>query len=210
MCHKEKNKLKGTNALEYIKWGEKQGFHERPSCRGRQRWWDLGEKSFADFLWFKAFNDRFLVISNADHLPSSDRFYSIFLYDDYKSFFGNTCIALNSMTSHFFTELNGRVNLGEGALDNMAYEARKILIIQPSLLNSKNVRTEREIKGIFEECGINPEQSIRSQKPNPLPGRKTLDDVVFDILGLTQEERDEVYWAVCELVKNRLEKARSV
>jgi len=40
--------------------------------------------------------------------------------------------------------------------------------------------------------------------------RKALDDIVFDILGLTQEERKEVYWAVCELVKNRLEKAKSV
>ena len=57
---------------------------------------------------------------------------------------------------------------------------------------------------------LNPKQPIRSQKPNPLPDRKALDDIVFDILGLTQEERNEFYWAVCELVKNRLEKARSV
>jgi hypothetical protein len=32
----------------------------------------------------------------------------------------------------------------------------------------------------------------------------------FDILCLTEDERTEVYRAVCELVKNRLEKARSV
>jgi hypothetical protein len=51
---------------------------------------------------------------------------------------------------------------------------------------------------------------IRSQTPNSLPDRKALDDIVFDILGLTQQERNEVYWAVCELVKNRLEKAKSV
>lgn len=49
-----------------------------------------------------------------------------------------------------------------------------------------------------------------AQKPNHLPDRKALDDIVFDILGPTEEERQEVYWAVCELVKNRLEKARSV
>lgn len=51
---------------------------------------------------------------------------------------------------------------------------------------------------------------IRKQKPNPLPDRKAIDDIVFDTLGLTEDERNEVYWAVCELVKNRLEKARSV
>jgi hypothetical protein len=57
---------------------------------------------------------------------------------------------------------------------------------------------------------INSKQPIREQKPNPLPDRKALDDIVFDILGLTEDERNEVYWAVCEMVKNRLEKARSV
>lgn len=45
---------------------------------------------------------------------------------------------------------------------------------------------------------------------NLLPDHKALDDIVFDILGLTEDERNEVYWAVLELVKNRLEKARSV
>jgi len=48
------------------------------------------------------------------------------------------------------------------------------------------------------------------QKPNFLPDRKALDDIVFDILGLTEDERNEVYWSVCELVNNRLDKARSV
>ncbi len=35
-------------------------------------------------------------------------------------------------------------------------------------------------------------------------------DIVFDALALTEEERKEVYLAVTELVKARLEKARSV
>jgi len=55
-----------------------------------------------------------------------------------------------------------------------------------------------------------PNRLIFEQKPNPLPGRKALDEIIFDRLGLTEDERNEVFWAVCELVKNRLEKARSV
>lgn len=66
------------------------------------------------------------------------------------------------------------------------------------------------LKSYFPDLGINLARPIRSQKPNPLPDRKALDDVMFDILGLTRDERNEVYWSVCELVKNRLEKARSV
>lgn len=31
MCHKSKKDLKGTNALKYIEWGERQGFNQRPT-----------------------------------------------------------------------------------------------------------------------------------------------------------------------------------
>ena len=62
---------------------------------------------------------------------------------------------------------------------------------------------------IFTELGFDPSKPIREQEPNPLPDRKALDDIVFDALGLTEEERKEVYWSVAELVKSRLDKARS-
>ncbi len=42
------------------------------------------------------------------------------------------------------------------------------------------------------------------------PDRFELDSVVFDVLGLTDEERLQVYRAVVELVKNRLVKVKSV
>jgi hypothetical protein len=37
-----------------------------------------------------------------------------------------------------------------------------------------------------------------------------LDEVVFKLLGLTENEQLEVYQAVVELVKNRLAKANSI
>ncbi|MEM4625719.1 MAG: hypothetical protein QXJ28_03085 [Candidatus Pacearchaeota archaeon] len=58
---------------------------------------------------------------------------------------------------------------------------------------------------------------IRSQKPNPLPDRKALDDIIFsrrdaiaDARGLTEAEQKEVCWSVADLVKKRLDKTRSV
>ena len=65
------------------------------------------------------------------------------------------------------------------------------------------------IKSIFEELGFDRNISIRSQEPDPLPDRKELDNIIFDELGLTEEERNEVYWATAELVKQRLDKAGS-
>ena len=62
---------------------------------------------------------------------------------------------------------------------------------------------------LCEELGFNRTEPIRDQLPNPLPDRKELDDLIFDELGLTQAERDEVYWSLAELVKQRLDKAAS-
>jgi len=49
-----------------------------------------------------------------------------------------------------------------------------------------------------------------NERPKPLPDRAEIDSVIFDELDLIEEERKEVYWIVCELVKQRLEKARSL
>lgn len=43
-----------------------------------------------------------------------------------------------------------------------------------------------------------------------MPDRRELDRIIFEALGLTEEEQLEDYRAVVELVKNRLVKARSV
>jgi len=96
------------------------------------------------------------------------------------------------------------------------WQLKKLLIIDTSNVSSELCKSVispyfiRPMYSLFNELNINPKQPIRSQKPDPLPDRKALDDVAFDTLGLTPAERDEVYWAVCELVKNRLEKAKSV
>ena len=44
MCRKSKEYLRGTAALEYIRWGETKGYHRRASVRPRRRWYDLGER----------------------------------------------------------------------------------------------------------------------------------------------------------------------
>jgi hypothetical protein len=78
------------------------------------------------------------------------------------------------------------------------------------LFTQKQTFLTREIKSIFEELGFDKNKPIREQQPNPLPDRKELDDIIFDELGLTEEERKEVYWSVAELVKQRLDKSKSV
>ena len=209
MCHRDKKDLKGTNALKYIEWGEKQGFHKRPTCASRQRWWDLGEPPLSNFLWTMTYRERFFVAQNKIAYADA-RFYDMYSSDEIGAI-ANTSFCL------FWMELQARgYGGGGGPVDVKVYEVQNFEIpfvpqpLRENLLTSFGQVANREIKPIFTELGINPAFPIREQKPNPLPDRKALDDIVFDVLGLTEDERNELYWAVCELVKNRLEKARSV
>lgn len=128
-------------------------------------------------------------------------------------------LLLNATFTALFIEIYGTYELGEGALFVAVYNFNNIGIISPHLIDQQQSQLlsgiseklfMREILDMYSELGINPKQPIRSQKPNLFPERKALDDVVFNLLDLTQSERDEVYWSVCEMVRNRLEKARSV
>jgi len=114
-----------------------------------------------------------------------------------------------------FREIYGRSNLGLGTLKFEVMDAKKlpfiILEAKRGILNDLlNKMANREIGTVLEELGLNHSKPIREQEPKPLPDRAELDNIIFDELGLTQEERKEVYWSVCELVKQRLDKAKSL
>jgi len=57
---------------------------------------------------------------------------------------------------------------------------------------------------------VKPEALTLEQVRRASPNRFDLDAVIFDVLGLTNEERLAVYKSVAQLVKDRLTKARSV
>lgn len=212
MIHKDKEKLKGKNILKYINEGERKGFNKRSTCASRKNWYDLGNQKSPDLLWFKAFNDR--VISPVNNLGfySSDRFYAIYLHKK-KFRFPIACI-LNSTLAHLIVEMWGRVNLGEGALDNMTYEAASMLIIKPEFFNvmSKKVIENffrRPISSVFNEIGATNTKDVTNEKI--AADRRELDKIIMgDILGLTESEQLEVYKAVIDLVSSRLQRARSV
>ncbi|MEM0143856.1 MAG: DNA methyltransferase, partial [Candidatus Parvarchaeum sp.] len=126
-------------------------------------------------------------------------------------------LILNSTLTFLLFEILSRQGFGGGSAIMVKSDlSNHMLIYDPSSFD-KNVSDEifetfigREIKTIFEECGIDPNKEIRRQEPKPLPDRAEIDNVIFDGLGLTQDERKEVYWSVCELVKQRIDKAKSL
>jgi len=127
----------------------------------------------------------------------------------------NTILSLNSTLSLLFVELRGRKGQGGGVLTFYGPEFTGHQIIDPTLLDGiddavYDSLVNREIGEVFVECGFDTEVPIREQTPSPLPDRKAVDDFIFDILGLTPDERNEVYWYLCEAVQNRGTRSRSV
>lgn len=225
-----KEELKGKkslNLLSYISWGEKQVTRQRQkteagipwnkveTVKNRKYWYSIPPKNLEPANLFMQYvsSDRFYC-PYSDRKYVSDRcFHRIFVKKGQD--FRIIASYLNSSIQAFFVMLFGRSNLGQGALKFEASDAKKIIIPYPKtdskrLLNALDKLGKRKPLSIFLECGIDPLKPIREQEPKPLTDRAELDEVVFDELELTKEERKEVYWAVCELVKQRLDKAKSL
>ena len=210
MCHKNKNELKGTKTLEYIEWGERQDYNQRPTFKSRNLWWDLEEYA-SPFLWWVNIGDRYILFYNKEEALSDKMFYNLWpktnnLFSFIVTF---NCILVRLNAEIWGQEMTGSITVLTHTIEMM----QNIEVLSPDILHSyvcKKINIEREINNIFTELGFDKTRPIREQEPNPLPDRKELDDIVFDALGLTEEERKEVYWAVAELVKARLDKAKSV
>ena len=224
-CNHPKKALEGTRALEYIEWGEQAkvtirsgrqkgevitGYQNLTSLRNKRRWWSIGGRSPRPVLWPMIHHDRIGCFLNEYGFEVDHNLFEIE---------GDECPIVTSLFTSlvlFSRELFGRSNLGEGALKTEGIDIKKFLVLDPSytIWTESFMSRIRDYtpESIFTESGIDPESNvpIAEQEPRPLPDRKALDDIVFDALELTEEERKDVYRAVCQLVWNRISKAKSV
>ena len=197
MCHYERKELKGTAALKYIEWGESQGFQKRPSCAGRTRWWDLGERRVPPII----------SPSSVSELPRTFENQTVFadkrLYEVYPNASVSheaVLLATNAILSSLFLELGSRTGLGEGLLDLTVYELADCPIVIPTQLK----RMDAVLKEARQRTFLPLHQEIHHRN------RHELDSIIFETLGLTQGEQDAVYEAVINLVETRLKKAISL
>jgi len=215
VVHEDKEDLKGKNVLKYISWGEEQGFNRRPTCKQRKRWYDIGERRPARLLFLRATEDRPAVYFSKNGILHDQTFYSIYFDKKYLA-----AILNSTLINYFFREIisGAGAALGLGALWSAVYEVKKLPIINPQKLSESMLKklektfdklSIRPVKSVFEEIGANSPEEVSLDKVRP--DRRELDKIVMgEILGLTEEEQLEVYKAVIQLVKERIERAKSV
>ena len=216
ICHKEKNKLRRSNLAKYIRWGESQNFHKRPTCSSRKLWYGLGEEwEYAPLIFPAKVGERMPVVLN-DNIFEDKKLYGVIPKNkDDVLVIG---ALLNSTLTRLFIEYNCRQLTGAQAIadiDVNIVESLSIIDLQQinkplrkkleksflNLLDSKAESVFREIGEPFAEIDLS---GIKQE-------RRTLDKIVMgDIIGLSENEQIEVYVAVIDLVCSRLKKARSV
>jgi len=209
--------LRGTKAYDYIRLGERKGV---PKKRGkREKWWSLDEECLdPDILvpvqlwethkiFYKDINERIFFDQQLSGIkvnsPTLAKVVSAFLI---------------STLGSLLLETTGRAQLGEGSLQLASTDLKSLPILDPSTLDEskreKIIRAfdelcKRETLTIFEEIGARTPEEVSLEKVRP--DRRKLDKIIMgEILGLSEEEQLEVYRAVIDLVKSRMERARSV
>jgi len=202
LCHENKHDLRGTNVLEYIEWGEKQGYNKRPTCRGRVRWYDLGEREPTFVNCNYLVNEIMRFHYTEGGVFASDNFQEIHTSRGKEKLL---CLLLNSTLVSLFLNVTGRANFGGGLMKIQTYEVEWLNLLNPDVLAKKQLDALFAVSQVISD---RPMLSITDEIHQT--DRRALDDIVFDVLGLTAAEREAVYEAVVELVKRRLEKAKSV
>jgi methylase of polypeptide subunit release factors len=215
LIHKDKEELRGTNVLKYIEWGEEQRFHERPTCASKQRWYEL-YKVEADILSKRFIDKNFSFTLNPAKVAVGDTFFCIHL--KYASFIDVIAGILNSTLYSLMVEIYGRTVMGQGVLLLYGPEIGPMPIFDPSKLTqeqSDKIRkclktlSNRKPTTIFKEINAENSSEISINKVNY--DRRELDKILMEeILGLTEKEQLEVYRAVIDLVRARIEKAKTV
>ncbi|MDP2983683.1 MAG: N-6 DNA methylase [Candidatus Latescibacter sp.] len=216
MIHKDRADLKNTHILRYIKTGERSGFNQRTTCAGRERWYELGEWDPEGFLHPMVHNDRQLITLNDNKFYVDHNLFEI--RPEQNEWIKPLSLFFISTLSILIKEIGGRTNLGEGALKTEGIDIEKFLAlnmrdIKPEIIDKLNCwlikNPNYEHISCFIELGADSIEEVSLDKVNP--DRRELDKIIMgDILGLTEAEQLEVYRAVVDLVKSRIDKAKSL
>jgi type I restriction-modification system DNA methylase subunit len=219
ICHKANDELEGTRLLSYIKEGEKRDYHERPTCasRGRDSWYMLGKNwHYAPLIFPAKVGERMPVFLN-DEVFEDKKLYGITPKNS-----GDTLVLaglLNSTLSRFFIEFSARQLTGSQAIADIDVVVVEELLI-PYVRKALSAKIKKQIEKAFESLAQTPAESVFKEiapvssevSLNEIKAeRRELDRIIMsDVLGLSEDEQLAVYRAVVDLVRTRLDKAKSV
>lgn len=200
VCNEPRINLKGTKALKYIESAEKKHVNKSSTFKDNNQWYIIGEvKQKPCSLFYARQGESFRVIYNPNGIVPNDNLYTIVPKESNDNFL--LCAVLNSSFFALGLEVNGRINLGEGALKVQAYELAECIVpvikefndkVKVDIITEFNKLCARPIKSIFEEV--------------KMKDRQKLDSLILEALGLDPKVYlKPLYEGLTELVRERIE-----
>ena len=197
MVNKPKTVLRdeGAKVLTYILNGEEsevlmkrgkdagisvKGYHNVPSLSNKLNWYALEDKDPAPILFQQMFRKRIMVFDNTEKSYATHNFYEI--KPSKEAYIYPLLAYLNSSIGELCIELNGRYP-GNGLLELMVYEVADLPVLNPEMLSQREQNKLKTAFIHFEEKG----------------DKKILDDVIYEILGISVNEQKQVANSLIDL-----------
>ncbi|MBN2380639.1 SAM-dependent DNA methyltransferase [candidate division WOR-3 bacterium] len=201
LCNKSKEELRKLGhkgALKYIqdvgeKGATKKGvkWPEVPSVQGRKHWYGIQDREPAQVLGQMITGDRYFAALNPSKAYIDHNLFEFFPFEvSHEQLWSS----LSFVASFLYREINGRSNLGDGALKFEGIDWEACMIPDPKLLPKLKIPS-RPTPSIFDEL--------------KRKDRQAFDSAILEALGLDPREwLPRIYAGLTELVKERLDLPR--
>jgi len=209
ICKKNQKELANLRhkLLNYITIAEQQDIHKRPSLESRNIWYNLEPSAvIGDFIFPSKIGEKYRLIDNRKSQVYCDKVnYAIKVSEEYKDYSDIIFLILNSQLFRYFVDLFARQLTGSQTLSDVDVNiVEKTLIIRPELLENK----KEELQEIYNSLKSREQGTIFEEIEQE--DKKRLDTIIFEALGLTENDREELYRVAAKYIKDRKDKSNSI
>ncbi|MFQ5895870.1 MAG: hypothetical protein ACE5JJ_08675, partial [Nitrospinota bacterium] len=184
LVSERKSALRRKHVLDYIRWGEEQGFDRRPTCAGRAKnrpWYDLAPNRKSDILWPMTQKYRHVVPLNNRQYVCNHRLFDVYAGEGVDA--EVLCAVLNSTIVAFTKNFYGRWAGTEGTLDTEVVDVERLPVPDPRTFSPECIA---KIQAAFRAFWKKPTLHLRQELS--IPERKELDSAVLNALGFGESE----------------------
>lgn len=211
---KKKKELKGTYVLDYINWGESQGYHKGSTCASREgetkTWYDLTGHNRGQLFWPMAQQYKHAIPVNEHDLICNHNLFDIYCdKQDMAAYAGILNSSFVVLSKHQF----GRPVGVEGNLKTEVVDVNMMLVPDPRKATKKQLEriekafnkmkdrkalyflSERRLKEMaYTQAGkLDELKNLSDVCELDMPDRRELDDAVLEMLGISSKgRRDEI------------------
>jgi hypothetical protein len=180
--------LKGTHVLQYIKWGEREGFDQGSTVEQRaasRPWYDLKPRERGEIIWPKSQQYRHIIALNTHRIILNCNLYEVYVNNsDVEVMAGILNSTVVALSKHQFGRFMGR----EGNLKTEIVDLNMMLVPDVRKISGG---IAAKVKTALAQIRKRPSKPLREEFE--LADRQALDEATLELLGIeSARERNEL------------------